>query len=740
MNALTVEPLRSRVRGDDGASLALVMIFVVGVGLVVAALLTYAQTGISSAKSTQSRRLLASDASGAMDVAINALRNGSYADSLQPCPVDGIDVPGAGGQTVRVTCDPKPGTGVSAGTVPITALNRPGSAVLTLGTSASETGFAKGSNGILRIKGRVYINSNITVAGSSCPGTNCSEIDVDQAPVFAKTGCPTGRVTSTVSVDCAAPGNPPEGKDPALLTNADIPGNPATGDPGGAAIAAGYAQPSTTVDKLVLQVVPATCPSGGTVDLFPGYYDDAVALTNLTNTCGKPIHLNPGVYYFDFRNEEMAAISSNRPIAQGTNVWTINNAGNNFYVIGGTPQNWTSSGPTTFPGACVSPLTTTADNQGVQLVFGGSSRINVLAGHVEFCGQYSIAHPALVVYGAKTGMTAQEPLRASTATSATSPITAPDTAFASPNQALTVDGLAATATITRATSSTAVTASERLTGMSPTAVIPAGSILVTAELRVTHKEATTRSSDAISVSLLPNPGRAGTPPTVSAGAVAVNSSASFKTTTVALTPALMKEVWQYGLSAAQIDYTVSATKQSGSTTKLTADLDSVQLYLAWTPPSVRGESTPVYGANCVGAVPPATSCPLIQTSGSKSSLYLQGTTYAPLATFNIALTNASDQVFKSGIIARSLTFSVTPSASFTGPVIEVPDETGIGVKLDVYLAAYVCSTTTASCSSTPPPSAAWRRVGRSSISLVSVYPVPSNGSRGVTVSSWNLLE
>jgi hypothetical protein len=740
MNVSTTESLRSRARGDDGASLVLVMIFVVGVGLVVGALLTYAQTGISSAKATQSRQLLASDASGALDVAINALRNGAYADSLQPCPVDGINVPGASGQTVRVTCQPKAGTGTSAGIVPITTLNRPGSAVLTLGTGGSETGFSKASNGILRIKGRVYVNSNITVSGSACPGSNCSEITVDQAPVVAKSGCPLDKVFSTVSVNCAGTGTPPEGKDPALLTDADIPPDASTGNPGGSAIAAGYKQPPSAPSNLVHQIVPATCPAGNIVQFNPGYYDDAAALSNLTGgKCSKRLLFNPGVYYFDFRNEDMVGIPGATPVPSGKNEWTISDTNPGFYVVGGTKLNWNPSTgtPNSFPGSCVSPLTSTSNNQGVQFVFGGSSRMVVTAGNVELCGQYQTGGPAIVVYGATTGTTVQQPIGALTGMKASSPIIPTDTAFAPPNQALTVDGNPATATIARPNGNSTATASARLTGMDAASQIPAGSILVTAELHVTHREATTLKQDALSVSLLPNPGRSGTAPTASTGTVAVNSSASFTTTVVPLTAALMNEVWQYGLTGVQIDYTVTAAKQSGANKQLTADLDAVQLYLAWTPPSLRGETAPINGSNCVGTVG---GCALIRTSGPSTLLYLQGTSYAPLANFDVTLNNVTGQVFKSGIVARSLTFAVTPSASFNGPVIEIPDETGSGVKLDVYLAAYVCTGTAASCSSAPPPSAAWRRVGRSSISLFSVYPVPSNGARSVTVSSWNLLE
>ena len=741
--------LTSRVRGDTGASLVLTMVFVMGVGLVVVALLGYAQTSISSAKDTQDRHLMASDGSAAMDVAINALRKSDYvttvAEPNKPCPtsVTAVSTPGASGEAVRVTCSPKSGSGVSAGIVPITKLNRPGSAVLLLGTSTTETGFSKASNGILRIKGRVYVNTNITVSGSACPGSNCSEITVDQAPVVAKTGCPTDKVFSTVSVNCTSAASPPEGMDPARLTDADVPGNPSTFDPSGSMIAAGYAQPPSAISNLVHQIVPASCPATDVVEFNPGYYDDAVALSNLTTgNCNKRFLFKPGVYYFDFRNEEMPAGSTT--VAAGSNEWTISNGHAGFYVIGGTKQNWNASTqtPNNFPGSCVSPLTATTNNEGVQFVFGGSSRMNVKAGNVELCGQYQIDRPALVIYGAKTGATAASQSATPAASYALTPIAAPHVAFspAAPlAQLASADGSVATATVGHAAGG-ATTASVRLGGLPAASQIPAGSTLVSAVLHVTHRETNAITSggnkDSLSVSVTPNPARPGPAPAAATNSVAF-SGAVLSDTTTSLTSALVDEVWRYGLSDLRIDYNATAGKKTGSGTvpSLVADLDAAQLVLTWIPPSLRGETTPINGSNVVGAVGGKA---LIETSGPSTLLYLQGTTYAPLARFDISLNNLTGQVFKSGIIARSLALSVTPSAAFTGPVIEVPDETSSGVNMEVYLAAYICKDSSV-CGANP-PGTGWRRIGRSSLSLFSGFPVPSNGAREVTVKSWHLLE
>jgi hypothetical protein len=724
-----------RPQSDDGASLVLTMIFVMGVGLVVGGLLTYSQAGIASAKATQSRQLLASDASGAMDTAINSLRNSNYSDGAAQCdPYIPSTVVGASGQVVRLVCKPKAGTGLPAGSVPINSLNHPGSAVLTLATG-TEAGLAKSSNGDLRIKGKVYVNSDITVGGSNCtlaqlntvPLPNCSAIDGRQAAVVAKGVCASGVFGAPLT--CSAAGSPSEGQDPGT---AGLPN------------AVGYAPPPSAPTDLVPQTVKP-CGTNPSVELDAGYYDDAAALTALTGTCNKPLHFNPGVYFFDFRNEEMAAIpSASRPVPSGTNLWTIDNSSSNFYLVGGTKKDWASGAPTNFPGSCVSPLTTSTPftlDQGVQFVFGGSSRVDIVHGRVELCGQYSDAHPSLVLYGAKTGATTLVSPLASTATLVSSPI-GTDKIFGSPDAARVLDASASTANNTRSASST-TTSSLRLTGMDAASKIPAGSILVSAELRVTHKESANRSGDAIRVSVLPNPSRLSLPPTPSTGTVPLHVSATYQTDPAAmsssLTNALMKEVWKYGLSDLRIDYSVDAAKSSAGNTSFVSDVDSVQLWLSWKPPSLRGETTPINGSNCVGAVAPATTCALVKTANNGTYFYLQGTTYAPSAMFDIQLTNVSGQVFKSGIIARALAISVTPSASFTGPIIEIPDETvGGSVGVGAYLTAYICPDSVA-CPAAP-PSAGWRRVGRSEISLESGFPVPETGARSVTVSNWHLLE
>ena len=63
-----------------------------------------------------------------------------------------------------VECTPEDATGAQGSAVPINNGNKPGNAILTLGTPAAEDGFTfktNGSGGAFRVRGGVWSNSNI---------------------------------------------------------------------------------------------------------------------------------------------------------------------------------------------------------------------------------------------------------------------------------------------------------------------------------------------------------------------------------------------------------------------------------------------------------------------------------------------------------------------------------------------------------------------------------------------------
>ena len=171
-------------------------------------------------------------------------------------------------------------------------------------------------------------------------------------------------------------------------------------------------------------------------------------------------------------------------------------------------------------------------------------------------------------------------------------------------------------------------------------------------------------------------------------------------------------------------------------------LDSVQLDVIYEVPGFRANN------GCVSATPYAGGggpCALIYAVGSNpdTRLYIQGTTYAPLAALDITLNNVSEQVFKFGVIARTVKVSITGSSSFTGAVIAVPGPNpgyAATVPLAAYLQVYVCET--GSC--TPPgpvtgpytPGSGWVRRLSTQVRITDAAYPPTAGAREVDLVSW----
>jgi hypothetical protein len=696
-----IRVIRRRMSGDDGASLLFALVMTTALSVVVAALLTYSAASMRSTVggnvSTLARAKTVYDAGGALETAINKVRNSAYNDPGQAC--SGLTFPGPnGGTPVTVVCQGGPGTGSQSTAVPITAANKPGSALLTLGTNAGEPGINQTSNNTLRIHGQVYANSTIIA--------NPGDLYDDNAPVIAEGSC-SGTITSTPPPSCNA-AHQAAGDDPAV-----------------AAPPLSYMQPSS---GLVYRAVPS-CPAGPTVKFQPGYYDDAVGLTNLMKNCtGKTFWFQPastggvGVYYFDFHNGEGGGLPS------GSDVWTIDDSA--AKVVGGTPSGWDPDAAPrqvpVIPGSCVSPLATTS-NSGVEFVFGGDSRLEINAGQMELCGQYYADKPPIAVYGAKSGTDTTASALGKTDGTGTN---LGSVNFTAVDKITENDNVPSTASLVNDSS-----ASVRVTGFAPTQPVAAGSILTNAVLTIKHREPKANGK-APSLSATVIPARTGASPLAGIDQPVAHMDGIYNADAIDLTSQLAAEVHDHGFSGLTVTYGIS------SKNALTEDLDSIQLSLTWKPPAVRGETTSVGGTNCVGTapyVPGSSNCALIRTQNSSTRFYVQGTTYVPYAALDIQVTNASGQVFRSGLIARSLRIKVTASTSFTGPVIEVPDDSpGLGpAAVDVYFTAYMCPYGQ-SCSGVTVGNPPWKLVGTAQASFDDGGGVPSPGHRKVTIGSWAL--
>lgn len=707
---------------DDGASLVLALIFVIAVSIVVGSLLSYSGTGLRSDRVTEQALQSSTDVGGTLQTAINDVRNSDYFNSpvsATPCLGSGnqktYPALSAAGLPVTVTCAPDATSGGAGGLVHVNDSNRPGQAVLTLGSGA-EVGLDKTGNRPLKIKGAVYSNSTIRSSGSTaCPttwpppsnSTNCNGVFVqgpDSNPanvtVTAENGC-VGTVVSAGSKNCPS-SHSIAGDDPAIP------------------FPTAYAQPTAGATP---QALP-TC-AGNPVTFDPGYYDDAVGLSQLMGgggACGgKTFWFRPGVYYFDFHNSEMPS-SGSPVIPNGPDVWTFNDASG--VLVGGTKQGgWTgSTNNANMPGSCVSPLTSES-TQGVQFVFGGDSQFHLSKGSLEICGTWYVDRPSLVLYGAKqtTGSITNAVLLpkqgslASTSTPAFAPLNDNSLANAADSGAgPSVTGLQKNKTATLQVNG--------FTGLS--SPVARRAVLEQATVQVKHGELGYNAGTTLTLTLTPN--RAGAVPTD----IPLTLGASVDQT-VDVTSALRSELYAYGLSSASVPFTakISINADSANGQSISAKVDYLKVTMSWRPIAVRAQS------GCVIAV---SGCPMLQTDIHTDELYLQGTAYTPRAALDVRLVGVTGQVFRAGLIARTAALNVSPSNGYEGPLIELPDNSFAPTPLRVYLTAWSCPL--GGCSM-PPSGAAgsgWQQDGRTLVKYTDGNFVPIPSQRAVEVQSWKL--
>ena len=117
---------RTSVGPDDrGAALVLALLFITGVGLITGALLTFSSASIRSATELHNRSQVDLDVDGALQVALNTVRQSTYNNAVGETCLSGgsLDVAGTNSDLVRVACSPGSDSGAAAGLVPISAAN-----------------------------------------------------------------------------------------------------------------------------------------------------------------------------------------------------------------------------------------------------------------------------------------------------------------------------------------------------------------------------------------------------------------------------------------------------------------------------------------------------------------------------------------------------------------------------------------------------------------------------------------
>ncbi|HEY7106053.1 MAG TPA: hypothetical protein VH986_06605 [Acidimicrobiia bacterium] len=416
-------------------ALGFLMLFAVLIGLI----FTYINTGMAASTSLQTERNDVAAVNGAVDAAINRVRNDSSLGTdggATACGLQGVPVNDA---SINVTCMPTTGSGE-----PIPTTAAPPFAILTMSPfitlspatwsgntppncvnvptpePPNELGVVQVQDSkLVTVTGNVYVNADADsdVWSGGCPQTttaqhilvngnvkqraSCHDID----PVLDSYTWICGNGTATPQT----PANPdgPLGGAP----DADL-NDPAIAQPNS------WALPFT--NPPAVQSVPS-CPAGNVVAFNPGTYTDAAALTTLMNgvTCpGRIFWFKPGQYYFNFTNGTGAGTDHE---------WSINDG--RAKVIAGQPTAVTTGGTLVGPTRWAATTAT------------GTSGFSTPSNAIDIGGATSDVQ--LGTISTTTGPTTWSASGASSST------------FSSPTNAIAIDGTnVASATFTAPTTAT----------------------------------------------------------------------------------------------------------------------------------------------------------------------------------------------------------------------------------------------------------------------------------------------
>ena len=598
-----------RLRNDDGAILIIAIVVVTAVALVVGAVLT---RGDGSVRATVALRQVAGTtyaADGAAQIAINALRTGYNSGDAEPpgwafnnatgtgcfgynsggSTEDGFQLPGfypapkssgQGPTSAFVECKAEDATGAQGSAVPINVANKPGNAILTLG-SGGEAGLTfktNGSSGAFRVRGGVWSNSNIVRENNGTLESTTS--------IRAHTGCSPASAMQAPVVDCSS-GTVP---DPNYPSDLDL---------------AGASVPD-------LRTPPGGC-GGGSVTLQPGYYDDATKLNALTPNGGSDcfIHLTPGTYYFDFHNSSSGYTIGGR---RGTRLGRELRHDRGRHPDLGHHR----AGPVRQPDrrrhrqGCPADLRRRQPHRRGQGCCHGAVR------------QLPRRPPPDRALRPEDGDGDPDGGRPANALTTSGPPTVTPSTFtgataanlqAADGNTTTNTGLAVWARDATGPAP-AQTGSITMTGFAPPTALPKGSVLVGARLKLTHMS----DGAANAITLTPTPG--GGPGTYTLPARTTLGTEDIDLSARTGWGAFQKSVHDDGFTGASLKFDASLAKNK------TARLDAARLELTYYLPSLRGQTTAAITGNTV-ATPGGE--PVLKALGNTTLVYIQGTTYTPLA-------------------------------------------------------------------------------------------------------------
>jgi hypothetical protein len=347
----------SRPYDDRGTSLVLALVFITVVSLVLMSVLAFADTSMRSTIALRSQVSETASGEGAAQLAINALRKGTYNGNSAGCfgATSTLTLnnfyqrPDGTQDSARVTCDLDPSLGSAPVVMPPYALLTIDPTNGTVPIGQLVTGFGAGNT--FQVAGPVYSNSAISLVNGNLTATGA---------ITARGTCPTLAGVFTPPATCNT----------------------------GIQQSVSYTLPSLA--GLPNRTVPACGSTTGVYTLQPGRYTNSNGLSLLTSTSCQGgnaiVQLLPGIYSFDF---------TQTLIPPQAGVWLIT-AGT---VIAGNLRPGLTLTPGVqppLPGACKSPVPTGAGwvapepDDGVTLVMGPTGQISVTqAARVEICGRYS---------------------------------------------------------------------------------------------------------------------------------------------------------------------------------------------------------------------------------------------------------------------------------------------------------------------------------------------------------------
>ncbi len=591
-------------RTDEGSVLAITLAFLMVFGLWIGTVLQLGATGQRTTLTVRDEATTTYAGGGALEGAVNAVRGtlsaGSAAVGASTCftlPAGALDNP----TVVSVTCTPRTGSGAALGG---SSTSQPSQAVLALSGNATE-GVAVGAATSLPVQGDLLAKSALTVPS-------------------------TATLTSTGTVKAGS----------CTLAVGTV--TPACATAGGAADP-GWAGPDTSSTTLV-GTLPAC--SGPLVTLSPGIYRSASALQAVLGCTSAVVWFRPGTYYFDFKDAGTHQVS----------------VGTGAVVVGGTPSGWTpgTTAPASVPyPTAAAPGTSACDTSaaGVDLAFGGDSRVSVTGGRVQMCAlstSTSAQHIVLRGLMATTNVTSTAAPAPTAASSAGQPAQA--WGWDTDTKGAVIDGVTAHVKIPNTNKPPSQLA---WTGFG-SAIVPSDATNVSVLATVTE---TVTGSGNTSLALTPGSGTTpGSLPLHDCPAASPCPGGGFD-------PTQSDTATFSGLTAAQVNGMVLTLIVSNpNNSPVEVWVDGVTVSVTYTLPVAAVSGTAVATPYTGAAGPTA----LLAATGSTAVLALHGTVYAPGSVLDLGLTGVPYTVVDRGVVVRHLRSTMTPAAGYTGPLVAVP--------------------------------------------------------------------